>query len=293
MNFIHSVKKTPLRFFTLSLLFFISLTGRLSASEPLPWQFGLQPPVSPLARQIYTFHNNLIMPIVGIICVFVILLMLYTCWRFSEKRNKKPSKTTNHELIEIIWTVIPVLILTVIFIPSLKLIWEQEKIADAEMTVKITGNQWFWSYEYPDQENISFDALLIAEEDLPEGGRRLMDTDNALVLPVDTKIRLQITSSDVLHSWSVAAFGIKMDAVPGRLNEVWVEVEKEGVYYGFCSELCGQNHSYMPIMAEIVSKEAFLAWVGQAKERYADKSKQQNTPGLAGVAHLKGSAPAR
>jgi len=239
------------------------------AAEPQPWQLGLPEPVTPLARQMAEFHNLWLMPIITGIVVLVLVLLLFVVFRFRESRNPTPSKTTHNTVLEILWTAVPIIILVVIAFPSLRLLYATERFEDAEMTLKIVGHQWYWSYEYPDHGNFTFDANLVPEDELQPGQKRLMETDNPVVLSVDTKVRLQMTSADVLHNWAISDFGVRMDTVPGRLNETWVEVNQTGTYYGFCSELCGVNHAYMPIMVRVVSKDDFQAWVKEAQQTHA------------------------
>ena len=242
------------------------------AAEPKPWQLNLPAPVTPIAEMAYDFHTILLV-VITVITIFVLALLLYACFRFRESANPTPSRTTHNSLLEILWTGIPVLILVAIVFPSMKLLYASDKAEDAEMTLKIIGNQWYWSYEYPDHGNFAFDAYLVArtaEEEKETGAKRLMETDNIVVLPVDTKIRLLMTASDVLHNWSVSDFGVRMDTVPGRLNETWMMATKEGRYYGFCSELCGIDHAYMPITVDIVSKERFAEWVKEAQDKFAE-----------------------
>ncbi len=252
--------------------------GAAIAAEPQPWQLGLPEPVTPLARQMADFHNLWLMPVITGIVIFVLALLLFVAFRFRESRNPTPSKTTHNTVIEVLWTAVPIIILVVLAFPSLRLLYATERFEDAEMTLKITGHQWYWSYEYPDHGDFTFDANLVPEDELQPGQHRLMQTDNAVVLPVDTKVRLQMTSADVLHNWAISDFGVRMDTVPGRLNETWVQVEKEGTYYGFCSELCGVNHAYMPIMVEVVSKEAFEEWVKDAQETFAKVDRPDAAP---------------
>ncbi len=245
-----------------------SLPGTLLAAQPQPWQMTFQPAASPTMERIQAF-NDLVFPIIVAISVFVLVLLVYVMWRFSEKRNPTPSKTTHNTVIEVIWTVVPVIILVVIAVPSFKLLYFTDRIEDAEMTIKAIGRQWYWSYEYPDHDDLTFDAYMVAEEDLEDGQPRLLQTDNALVLPVDTRIRVLVTASDVIHSFAMPSMGLKLDAVPGQVNETWVQINAEGMYYGQCSEICGTGHSYMPIMIKAVSKEAFADWVEEAKEEFA------------------------
>jgi cytochrome c oxidase subunit 2 len=236
--------------------------------QPHPWQLGLQDGVTMLKDGIGDFHN-LLLVIITVITVFVMVLLVYVMVKFNAKANPNPSRTTHHTLIEVVWTVVPILILVVIAVPSFKRLYEQEQIPEVGLTVKAIGKQWYWSYEYPDQGNFTFDATIVPEKDLKPGQPRLLETDNAVVVPVDTNIRVIITAADVIHAWTVPAFGVKKDAVPGRLNEVWFNARREGTYYGQCSELCGSLHGFMPIKVEVVSKERFAAWVEEAKKRFA------------------------
>lgn len=242
--------------------------GTAWAEAPRNWQMGLDAAASPTMERIGEFHD-LLLVIITAITVFVLALLLYVMYRFSEKRNPTPTKTTHNTLIEVLWTTIPVVILVVIAIPSFKLLYFADRVEEADMTIKAIGRQWYWSYEYPDNGNFTFDAFMVPEEDLEEGQLRLLETDNRVVVPVNTKIRLLITASDVLHSFALPAMGVKLDAVPGRINETWMEVTREGTFYGQCSEICGTGHSYMPIVVEAVSRERFDEWVAQAKEEFA------------------------
>lgn len=236
---------------------------------PHPWQLGFQDAASATAERIHTLHDGLLYVIFAI-AALVLLLLLWVIFRFRERANPTPSKTTHNTFVEVIWTVIPILILVAIAIPSYRLIYFGDRTPEPEMTLKIIGHQWYWSYEYPDQDNIAFDANLIADKDIQPGQLRLLETDNRVVLPVDTNIRLLVTADDVIHSFAMPAFGLKVDAIPGRLHESWVRITKEGVFYGQCSELCGIRHAYMPIVIEAVSKEKFAAWVAQKKASAAN-----------------------
>ncbi len=244
------------------------LAGSTWAAQPEPWRLGMQPGVTPVAHEIRDLYN-LVFWIVAAVCVFVLALMIYIVWRFNARRNPTPSKTTHNTLLEIIWTVVPVIIVAAIAVPSIKLLYFMDRTTDADMTLKVTGYQWYWSYEYPDQNGIAFDAIMVPEDKLAEGQTRLLETDNRVVIPVDTNIRILVTSQDVIHSWAVPAFGVKIDSVPGRTNETWIRVEKEGVYYGQCSELCGVNHAFMPVAVEVVAKDKFEAWVQEARKKFA------------------------
>jgi len=193
--------------------------------------------------------------------------------RFNAKRNPVPSKNTHNTLLEILWTAVPIVILVIIAIPSMKLLYYSDKTQNYDMTLKVTGHQWYWSYAYPDQGDFTFDSILVPKEDLKEGQLRLLTVDNRVVLPVDTDIQVLITSDDVIHDWAVPSLGMKVDATPGRVNERWVRIDQEGTYYGMCSELCGVNHGFMPIQVEAVSKEAFAEWVKKAKEEFASSDR--------------------
>ena len=245
------------------------LSGGLAlAAQPTPWQMGFQPAASPVMEWVDGFHDFFLV-VITLISVFVLALMIYVFIKFNAKANPTPSRTTHNTTIEVLWTVIPIIILVVIAVPSFKLMYYADRAVDADMTLKVAGNQFFWTYEYPDHDELTFDAIMVDEADLKDGDLRLLTTDNAVVLPVDTTIRLLLTANDVIHAWAVPAFGVKMDAVPGRLNETWFRIDREGTYYGQCSELCGSNHGFMPIMVKAVSKDEFAAWVEKAKEEFA------------------------
>jgi cytochrome c oxidase subunit II len=258
-------------------------SGEAVAAQPVPWQLDLQPAASPVMERLVSLHD-LLMWIITLISILVLGLLVYACLRYRASRNTSPSRRTHHTLLEITWTALPVLILVVIAIPSFKLLYFMDRVQEPEMTIKAVGHQWYWSYEYPDDGEFTFDAYMVPDDELQEGQLRLLTTDNAVVLPVETDIRVLITATDVLHSWAVPAFGVKTDAVPGRINETWVRIEEPGMYYGQCSELCGDFHAFMPIMVRAVSKEEFEAWTQQAQEQYAragsiDLAHRQQTGG--------------
>jgi cytochrome c oxidase subunit 2 len=259
---------TGLRFLTALVAALAGLSAAAFAAAPEPWQLGLQPAATPVAEQLNELHNWLLV-IITAITVFVMLLLLYVIVRFNASRNPVPSKTTHNTVVEMLWTVVPIIILVGIAIPSFRLLYFADRTEEAEMTVKIIGHQWYWSYEYPDNGGFTFDSMLVEDADLQPGDLRLLETDTEVVLPVDTNVRLLMTADDVVHSWALPAFAVKLDAVPGRINETWTRIEREGVYYGQCSELCGVRHGYMPIKVRAVSKEAFTAWVAQAQEEFA------------------------
>jgi cytochrome c oxidase subunit 2 len=239
-----------------------------SAGEPTPWQMGLQQAATPLMQSIDDLHDILLV-ICTLITLFVLGLLLYVMWRFRESKNPTPTRTTHNTTVEVLWTVIPVVILVLIAIPSFKLLYYSDTIPKADLTVKAIGHQWYWSYEYPDHGNFTFDATILADDELKEGQPRLLEVDNRIVVPVDKVVRVQVTADDVLHAWAVPAFGVKTDGVPGRLNEVWFKAERTGVYYGQCSELCGVNHGFMPIRVDVVTAQEFNAWISWAKKEYA------------------------
>ncbi|MEX2641903.1 MAG: cytochrome c oxidase subunit II [Acetobacterales bacterium] len=253
----------------LTLCFGLLAAPAAMAAGPQPWELGFQQAVTPVMESITSLHNLLLVIIIAI-CVFVLALLLYCIFRFRESSNPTPSKTTHHTVIEVIWTVVPVLILVVIAIPSFRLLYFSDVVPDADMTLNVTGRQWYWSYAYPDHGGFTFDSNMVPDDQLTEGQKRLLSVDNPVVVPVDTTVRVIISASDVLHSWAVPPFGLKTDAVPGRANETWFRAEAEGIYYGQCSELCGVNHGYMPIEVRVVSKDRFDAWLDQARQQFAD-----------------------
>ncbi|HMN85717.1 MAG TPA: cytochrome c oxidase subunit II [Bauldia sp.] len=250
------------------------LSGPAAAAQPQPWEVWLQPAASPIMHMIRSFNNG-VMIVMAAIVVFVMLLLLYVMLRFNARSNPVPSKTSHNTLIEVIWTVVPILILVGIAVPSFSLLIAEHDPARAvpgydpekTLTIKATGSQWFWSYEYPDNGDISFDSLMLtdAERTDPATQPRLLAVDNEMVVPTGTVVRMQVIGADVIHSFAVPSLGFKIDAIPGRLNETWFLVEKEGVYYGQCSELCGRDHAFMPIAVHAVSPEKFAAWAEAAK----------------------------
>ncbi|KIL98332.1 Cytochrome c oxidase polypeptide II [Paramagnetospirillum magnetotacticum MS-1] len=254
------------------------------AGEPQPWAFSFQPGASPTMERITSLASFINVVIVAI-TLLVSGLLLYACTRFRADRNPKPATWSHNTPLEVVWTAIPAVILLLIAIPSFRLLYFMDRVQDAEMTLKIVGHQWYWTYEYPDHD-FKFDSNMVQAEDLKPGQPRLLTADNTLVVPAGVPIRLQMTADDVIHSWSVPAFGIKTDAVPGRLNETWVQVKEPGTYYGQCSQLCGVNHGFMPVHVKAVPKEEFLAWVAQAKKTFAhlDGTRPETTVALAETA---------
>ena len=248
------------------------LTGAEAAlaglGQPSPWQVGLQQSASPVMDNIIWFHDFLLYIITGI-AGFVLVLLVVVMVRFNAHANPLPSRTTHNTFIEIAWTLIPIVILMFITVPSFKLLFLQLNVPAADLTVKATGKQWYWSYSYPDNGQFEFDSLMLKEGERKEGQPRLLAVDNEMVVPVNKTVRVITTGSDVIHSFAVPSFGIKIDAVPGRINETWFTATREGVYYGQCSELCGKDHAFMPIAVHVVSEQAFSAWVEEAKKKYA------------------------
>ena len=263
----------------------LGAAGSAAAQQPTDWEVDFQTALSPSMERIVDF-NLMVTIIIVIITAFVFALMAWIVVRYNKKRNPVPSKTTHNTTLEVIWTVVPVIILLVIAVPSFRLLYFTDRVEEADMTLKAIGHQWYWSYEYPDHGDFTFDAIMLEDDELEEGQPRLLATDEAVVLPVGAKIRLLTTADDVIHSWAIPAFGVKMDSVPGRVNETWFQINREGTYYGQCSELCGTLHGFMPIMIEAVSQEEFDAWVEFAREEFASAD---DTP--TEVASLDTSAP--
>jgi len=234
-------------------------------SLPRPWQLGFQDAASPVMEKLVWLHDGFLMYIITAITILVLIAMIYIAIKFNAKANPVPSKTTHNVKLEVIWTVVPVIILIAIAIPSVRIHNYMEATPESGITLKVTGFQWYWGYEYPDNGGINFESRIIEDKDLKEGDVRLLSVDNPVVIPVNTKIRVQTTAADVIHAWALPAFGIKRDAIPGRLNETWFEATKEGRYYGQCSELCGIKHGFMPIVVDVVSQEKFDEWVASKK----------------------------
>jgi cytochrome c oxidase subunit 2 len=258
------------------------------AAEPHPWQLGFQPPATPVQARLEAFNNELTV-IIGLITVFVLGLVLYVIVRFNHQRHPVPTRTSHNTVIEILWTVVPVLILVIIAIPSFKLMYYMDRVPNPDMTIKVTGHQWYWSYQYPDHGGLAFDSNLVQEADLKPGQPRLLTVDNPLVVPVDTNIRVLITSTDVMHDWFVPSFGVQEYAIIGRLNESWFRIEHEGVYRGQCDQLCGINHAFMPIEIKAVAKDAFKRWLVDAKKQFAHDNQDEGAvrvvavPGSPGI----------
>ena len=239
-----------------------------------PWQIGLQDAASPVMEQVAGFHT-LVLWIITAITLFVLVLLVIVMVKFNARANPTPSRTTHNTLVEVLWTVIPVLILVIIALPSFRILFFQLNTPPADVTVKATGVTWNWKYEYPDS-GFEFDSLIVPDKDLKADQPRLLTVDNELVVPVNKVVRVLVTGFDVIHAFAVPSFGIKIDAIPGRLNETWFTATKEGWYYGQCSELCGKDHAFMPIAVHVVSDDEFKAWLDQAKKKFAAVPKPTN-----------------
>ena len=249
-------------------LIIFSFLHPASASEPKPWQMDLQEPAGIIATKATELHNFLLI-VITLISVFVLGLLVYVCIKFREKPDIKPSKTSHNTLIEIIWTVVPVLILVVIAVPSFKLLYLTEADKPVDMVVKVSGAQWYWNYEYPDEE-ISFDSYIVAEEDLKGDQKRMLDVDNPLVVPEGTRIKFLITGNDVMHSFFVPSLALQVYSIAGRINEIWTEVPLgKKKYYGQCNQICGVNHAYMPIVIQALPKDEYETWLKEAKVKFA------------------------
>ena len=243
--------------------------------QPSPWQLGMQGSVTEVMDYTIWFHD-ILLTIITVITLFVLALLLIVIFKFNAKANPTPSKTTHNTLLEVAWTVVPVMILMGIAVPSFKLLFKQTVLPPGEVTVKAVGKQWYWSYSYPDSK-FEFDSLMLQDKDRKADQPRLLAVDNEMVVPVNKVIRVQVIGSDVIHAFAVPSFGIKIDAIPGRLNETWFKATKEGVYYGQCSELCGKDHAFMPIAVRVVSERDYAAWLDAAKKKYAGTEPSQAT----------------
>jgi cytochrome c oxidase subunit 2 len=259
----------------LSYIFLTLTPGSAFADQPKDWQLGFQKAASQGMEDIVWFHDYMLLPIITAITVFVLFLLLYTCVRFRASRNKVASTTSHNTLVEVLWTLIPCLILIVMAVPSFKVLYSQDTIPKADVTIKAIGYQWYWGYEYPD-ENIIFDSYMVDQKDLKENQPRLLTVDNEIYVPVNKVIKVMITANDVLHAWALPSFGVKRDAIPGRINETWFKADKTGTYYGQCSELCGIKHAFMPITVNVVTEEEYNQWLDKAKVEFAKEELNNN-----------------
>lgn len=232
------------------------------------WQFGFSESVTSVMDDVVHLHDKIILPIIVAISVFVLFLLIYSLIKFRSSKNPIPSKTSHNTLIEVLWTLIPCVILVVIAVPSFRLLYKQDIIPKSDVTLKVTGYQWYWGYEYPD-EKISFEAHMVETKNLKPNQPRLLEADNYVVLPVNKVVKVLITANDVLHAWAMPSFGVNREAVPGRINETWFKAQKEGIYYGQCLELCGTKHAFMPIVVKIVSEKEYNEWLKVAKVKFA------------------------
>jgi cytochrome c oxidase subunit 2 len=262
-----------------------------AAGQPTPWQLGLQPSATEVMDRITSFHDFLLY-IITAITAFVLALLIIVIVRFNARSNPIPSRTTHNSLLEVAWTIVPIAILLVIALPSFKLLFLQLNLPATDLTVKATGKQWYWTYSYPDHGDLYFDSVMLKDEErqkIQPQPPRLLAVDNDLVVPVNKTVRVITTGADVIHAFAVPAFGIKIDSIPGRINETWFKATREGVFYGQCSELCGKDHAFMPIAVRVVSEEAFAAWIDEAKKKWA----RDGTAPPADVAAIKSESATR
>ena len=265
------VYKNPMYRLGINILFIFYPTFLL-AEQPKEWQLSFSKAASKSMNDIVWLHDYILLPVIAAITVFVLFLVIYSCIRFRASRNPTASTTTHNTMIEIIWTLVPCIILIIIAVPSFKILYSQDKIPPADVTIKAVGYQWYWGYEYPD-EKIIFESYMVSEEDLKPGQPRLLTVDNELFVPVNKVVKVMITANDVLHAWALPSFGVKRDAVPGRINETWFRADRTGTFYGQCSELCGIKHAFMPITVNVVSQDEYEKWLLDAKQKFAKKEK--------------------
>jgi len=261
------VLKRLIAFLASSMAIVFAGSAFAATGRPHPWEVGLQASATPVMDDIVWFHDFLLW-VIAIVALFVLALLVIVIVKFNAKSNPVPSRTTHNTMIEVVWTVVPVLILVAIAVPSFRLLFYQLKVPAADVTVKATGKQWFWTYTYPDAK-IEFDSLMKQAKDLKGDEPRLLAVDNTLVVPVNKVVRVITTGADVIHSWAVPSFGVKIDAIPGRLNETWFKAEREGMYYGQCSQLCGRDHAFMPIAVQVMNEKDYAAWLEAAKKKFA------------------------
>lgn len=255
------------------------------AQQPHPWEMGMQAASSPVSHSIHSL-DTLVLVIIVAITVFVAGLLLWVSFRYSAKRNPVPSRTSHNTLLEVAWTVIPVLILVVMAVPSFRLIYQEDRTQNADMTIKVTGHQWYWEYDYGDTAKVDFNSRMVATEDLKPGQLRLLDVDNQLVVPVGKNVRVLTTSGDVIHSWFIPSLGVQRYAIPGRTIETWFRVDKPGTYYGECNQICGTNHSQMPISIKAMPDSEFQAWLITAKTKFAEAEPTPSTAAPIAVAQV-------
>ncbi|HET9716811.1 MAG TPA: cytochrome c oxidase subunit II [Pseudolabrys sp.] len=274
------VLKRLIAFIITGVTVFAAGVALAATGQPEPWQLGLQAGVTPVMDDIIWFHNFLLW-IISAIALFVLVLLIIVVVKFNARSNPVPSRTTHNTMIEVVWTVVPVLILVTIAVPSFRLLFYQLHAPKADVTVKATGKQWFWTYSYPDSK-FEFDSLMVQDKELKPGQPRLLSVDNEMVVPVNKVVHVLTIGADVIHSFAVPSFGIKIDAIPGRINETWFKAEREGTYYGQCSELCGKDHAFMPIVVRVVSERDYAAWLDEAKKKYANDESRPTALAAAG-----------
>jgi len=272
-----------------ALLMALASQARAGDGQPQPWQITFQDSVTPIADQIHSLHN-LLLVLITVIVLFVAGLLAWVVVKHNAKANPTPSRTSHNTVLEVAWTIVPVLILLVIAIPSFRLLYAQYDFPKADLTIKATGHQWYWSYNYPDNGGFNFDSLMVEEADLKPGQPRLLAVDNEIVVPVNKVTHILVTADDVIHNWTIPAFGVKMDAVPGRVTRVWFQPRETGIYYGQCSELCGERHAFMPIQVRVVSDQEFAAWIEGAKKKFADNGSSAPAIEAAEADHPKAEA---
>jgi cytochrome c oxidase subunit 2 len=237
---------------------------------PKPGEIGFLPPNTGIADDMFWFHNSILLPVIIGISLLVLALIIYIVWRFNETANPVPSRRTHNGILEFAWTVAPALVLVIIAVPSFRLLSEQLIIPAPDLTLKVTASQWHWNYGYPKSEGgFSFDSLYVEDKDLKPGQPNIITADHEMVVPVGKVVELDVVSQDVIHSFSVPSFGIKIDAIPGRLNKSWFKAEQEGMFYGQCSNICGIDHAFMPINVRVLSQPDYEAWLAQAKKQFA------------------------
>jgi cytochrome c oxidase subunit 2 len=271
----HRPKSLYLRLFAAPILAALPGTGALAqvVGGPRPWEMNMQPGFGPLKDQQIALHN-LVLVIITVITLFVAGLLVWVMWRYNARRNPVPTRTAHNTVLEIAWTVIPVLILVVMAIPSFRLVYYEDRTRDADLTIKVTGHQWYWEYTYPDNNNIDFSSYIVPDDQLKPGQPRLLTVDNPLVVPVGKNIRVLQTSGDVIHSWFIPPIGVQRYAIPGRTIETWFKVDKAGIFYGQCNQICGINHSRMPIVVRAMPEDEFQTWLTEAKTKFSDAGQQ-------------------
>jgi cytochrome c oxidase subunit II len=269
-----------------TLILVVALAPAAMAQAPRPWEMGMQPAFSPVKAQIIAL-NDLVMVIITLITLFVAALLGWVMYRYSARRHPNPGRTSHNTILEVAWTVIPVLILVIIAIPSFRLVYYEDRTNDPDLTVKVTAHQWYWEYTYPDQGNLDFSSYLIPDDQLKPGQMRLLEVDNQLVVPAEKNIRILATSADVIHSFFIPSLGVQRYAIPGRTIETWFRADKPGTFYGQCNQICGTNHSRMPIVIHAVPEQEFNAWLDQAKTKFSDAAPASQAEQLASVAEAR------